>query len=522
MATKFMRSLVFTGTSNGSPKATYPLKLIYEFWGFCINGTASLSVPGGFATTTPFGGGLPGDFQGAATTIAVASNGATLPTGTINVLSTTGFPTSGTINVYSSTGTQVVTYTGGGGGGTTFTGCTGGTGTLTTGNNVTSSTLLTLGSDGYTNQTTVFRYDGYQDFFATSAPFTSNMVGKQLVTWKAGSGSSEDSIYNVIAFKSPSNIVVNVNNGGTPSAPDGYKPSFTTRSSINYRVVDVGVAGTVSGVTDGNFMVLQLDPTGINTGQANSQIQLIIAGGTNTRIDHKISPAGTWNGTTFSDATAQTTPNSPGGGIPFFNGSSGGTTQCLTLVGDKDFLIGHYRDANNAMGGSGVMWHFEIPERLYSATQDPNPVAVNFNGFGSSDKFDSTHTGYGYGGGFVMKCSDGIARNHRVTVRALSGDGNANISLGIAQIPGNALNDIRAGANTFNGNLLNSQGFLTLPGVVGQYALARARLRRVRFTNTFMPQFTRFSTSLGDFIQITQGVAIAWDKTVLPFTLFPF
>lgn len=520
MATKFCRTLIYTGTTNGAPKATYPLKAIYEFWGYAINGTASLTTPGGFAATTPFGGALPGDFQGVFTTIAVGSNGQTLPQAVIAVASTTGFATSGTIYVYTTTGTQTVTYTSIVG--NTFTGCSGGTGVMSTGNNVTSPSLITFGNDGYTNQTTNFQFSGTQNFFAASQPFTTAMVGKTLVTWKSGSGSSEDGLYNIIGFVSPTNILVNVNNGGTPSAPDGYKPSFTNRTSINYRVVDMGIAGATTGVADGNFMVLQLDPTGINTGQANSQIQLIIAGGTNTRIDHKISPAGTWNGTTFSDATTQTAPNAPSSSS-FFNSTAGGTTQQITLIGDKDFLIGHYRDTNNAMGTAGVVFHFEIPDRLYTQAQDPNPVVVNFNGFGATTQFTSTGTTHTYGGGWVMKCNDGTARAYKCSVRALNGDGNSNLTIvAVAQTPGNSLSDFRAGANVFTGNLLNSPGFLTLPGVVGQYSLARVRLRKVRFANIFMPQFTRFNTSSGDFILITQGVAIPWDKTVLPIDMFPF
>lgn len=65
------------------------------------------------------------------TTIAAGSNGVSLPTGTINVVSTTGFPASGTIFVTTSTGSYAVTYTGTTA--TSFTGCSGGTGTMSTG-----------------------------------------------------------------------------------------------------------------------------------------------------------------------------------------------------------------------------------------------------------------------------------------------------------------------------------------------------------------------------------------------------
>lgn len=66
------------------------------------------------------------------TTIAAGSNGATLPQATINVVSTTGFPTSGQILIQN----QVISYTGLTA--TTFTGCSGGNVVLATGNSVVS------------------------------------------------------------------------------------------------------------------------------------------------------------------------------------------------------------------------------------------------------------------------------------------------------------------------------------------------------------------------------------------------
>lgn len=65
-----------------------------------------------------------------ATTIAAGSNGAALPQATINVASTTGFPTAGTFNVIIGGTPRTITYTGLTG--TSFTGCTGGTGSLAT------------------------------------------------------------------------------------------------------------------------------------------------------------------------------------------------------------------------------------------------------------------------------------------------------------------------------------------------------------------------------------------------------
>lgn len=515
MALKFCRSLLYDTGVSAVAKVSHAMKFMYEFWGFCINGTASLTSPGGFAATTP--STMPGNFNGVATTIAVGSNGATLPQATINVVSTTGFPTSGTIFVFTSLGTQTVTYTNTTG--TTFTGCSGGLGTMSTGGNVTSSSLMTIGSDGYTNATTFFRFDGYQDFFAASGPFTSNMVGKAITLWKAGSNSSEDSIYKILAFKSATNIVINVNNGGTPSVVDGYKPSFTSRTSINYRVCDIHTAAQTT--ADGNYYVMQLDPTGINAGQANSQVKFTIAG-TQFNMQAQLSPGGTWNGSAFTDGTNTINPNY--GGVIMVGNTTTGLFS-MNLIGDKDFLIYH----NQWQGATYHNWmHLEIPERLYPQSLDPNPITISLNGNNSSDNipFSTVQTNAGYGGGFVMKThsSDGATavRNHRTTVKALIGDGNTSNLTSPANtpnIPGSALTDFRAGANPITGQLLVSSGFLTLPAVTGQYALARVRLRRVRFANAFMRTFTRFQSN-GDFILMSNGAALPWDKTILPYTLF--
>lgn len=515
---------IFVHSSTGTHAITYTGKTATSFTG-CSGGTGTLStgnIVNSFGATS-----VPGNMLGCATLIASGSNGASLPQATINVVSTATFPTSGTIYVYTNQGTQTVTYTGVTA--TSFTGCSGGGGTMSTGNNVTGASLMTLGSDGYTNATTVFRQDGYTDFYATNIQFTSNMVGKQLVMWKAGSNSSEDSIYNIIGFKDQNNLIINVNNGGTPSSiTDGYRPTVTTRSSINYRVIDIASAGA-TGVADGNFMVFQLDSTGINSGQANPQLQHIVAN-TNTRLDYNMSPEGNWNGTAFASLSSGVRqPNfaSAGSQQQAQNAGPSGPNMTITMIGDKDFFIGYGKD--QAHGSSaGFHWHWEIPERLYTQAQDPNPFAVSINGYNSVSSvnfFHSTGTTYGYGGGFVMRCNDNIYRTHRTTVRALVGDGDTNLLVvnnNFARPPGNTLSDFRTGANQWTGTLVNSSGFLTLPGVAGQYSLSRVRLRKVRFANTFMKVFTRFSTTNADWMLVTQGVSIPWDKTVIPLTIFTF
>lgn len=81
----------------------------------------------------------PNNISEAHTTIAVGSNGLSLPQATINVVNTgdfgaSYFPSSGTVKVVTAAGVQTVTYTGKSA--TSFTGCTGGAGLMTTGNKV--------------------------------------------------------------------------------------------------------------------------------------------------------------------------------------------------------------------------------------------------------------------------------------------------------------------------------------------------------------------------------------------------
>jgi len=81
------------------------------------------------------------------TFVSSLSDGVSLPTGTINVSSTSDFPSSGTLLVNTSAGVQTVNYAGRTS--TSFTGCTGGVGSMETGSNITGSpapSVLSIGS----------------------------------------------------------------------------------------------------------------------------------------------------------------------------------------------------------------------------------------------------------------------------------------------------------------------------------------------------------------------------------------
>lgn len=161
-------STTLSASSNATnlPQATInvsgnPITLGFPTSGYLNVSTTAVAVTGGLSngvslptstinvgTTAGFpstGGTIQVATTTNSTTIAAGSNGASLPgaggSSTINVASTTGFPTSGFIFVQSSTGTQLVGYTNTTG--TTFTGCTGGSGTMSTGGVVNGAVAVT-------------------------------------------------------------------------------------------------------------------------------------------------------------------------------------------------------------------------------------------------------------------------------------------------------------------------------------------------------------------------------------------
>jgi hypothetical protein len=245
---KFIRGMIYPNANNIFVGSTggiaWRMKWAYEFWGFCVNGTSSPTIPGGFA---PGGLSLPTNF-------------------------------------------------------------TGGT------------TLMASGTDGSHPAVSGDLFSGDCIFTSASAPFTTDMVGKALVMWKPASTSSEDSIYLITRVINSTQIVININTGGTPN-PTTKHPSMTSRSGVIFRVVDM-VSGVDCRYMNGSFMVMQTEASTINPGQGNSQFALTHQWDTSTNATNfgnvngalwavGIGASGSWNGTTFTVQTTTGTAVSP-------------------------------------------------------------------------------------------------------------------------------------------------------------------------------------------------------------------
>lgn len=509
---------------------TWRLKWIYEFWGFCINGTASPTVPGGFA----------------------ANNGTVLPTD----------------------------FTGG-------------------------TSLMASGTDGSYPNVSGDLFSGECLFTSPSATFTIAMTGKALVIWKPGSTSSEDSIYVITRVINSTQLMININTGGSPN-PTTKHPSMTARTGVCYRVVDMAVGHEAmangGAAALGSFMILELDAASINTNQGNvqgiSQIQLINStpGNTNgfaSNLGVALGGSGQWSGSSLSITaatnatpiaittasphgytTGQTVSIVGGGGNLNMNATwvisvtgpttftltgsvgngvytSGGVVYngfpndgyqgvntytltigsahtdgqtCVNMIGDKTFLISHIRCQDIGPGNNRLAIHLEIPKRLYPEGVDKHPIAVLVETITTGSLTTNSST-LSYGGGWNMRThsSDITAiRNFRTLTKSLYGDGTFGSSPLLGQgVFGQNISDYRIGYNTIAGTIPIAEGLLSQSNIATQFSFARAKLRTVRFTGTHVPSHHRIGLN-GDFIQLQNGICWPWDNTIIPQQLLLF
>lgn len=160
------------------------------------------------------------------------------------------------------------------------------------------TSLLATGTDGYHPAVSGDLFGGDCLFSSPSATFTPGMAGRIIAIWVPGSNSSEDSLYLISRVISSTQIVINVNSGGTPN-PTTKHPSMTARTGVFYRILDMetGAASLFNAAGNGNYMVFQTDAGTVNPGQANSQIQIVQLGiDQNAAMGAGISGTGNWAG----------------------------------------------------------------------------------------------------------------------------------------------------------------------------------------------------------------------------------
>ena len=382
-----------------------------------------------------------------------------------------------------------------------------------------SNVLLAAGNDGSTSFGTDI-FESLSTNFSTLA--SGSLIGKYLVTWIPGDASTDDSIYFIKSVEDVNHIRVDIHTGGTRRL--GNHPCFWDRQTISFRIVDIVAACQVPGWTtymSSAYMVLQL-PTAprVNSGQSEPQVKFLhhtssVTGGEGD-FGLVFSPSGSWNGSTFSDGTPEVTSS-------WFNSTGNVGQSTYTFIGSGDFLIAEARafvpgPQDTFTAGSG--FHIEVPQRMYSQQADPNPLAwVMWQNAVPSQVAAS------YYNGFQMVGRDNNVHNWTTLVRSLGGTsvradytGNA---YGTGQwqqfgLPAFRFNQISY--DSYNDQYITTDGVLSL-STPGQFSLARARLRRVRFTTNDIQRGGRIGdpiTEAGAWVAVANGILWPWDDSLLP------
>lgn len=426
LTSKFVRAHFVSPTLSTTVANRWVFKLVYEFWGFCVNGGDSLTVPGGFASS-----GSVNPLSGA-------------------VIFPAGFESGSTV-------------------------------------------LLASGSDGMTDA-------GMPFFNVTNPIFSSSYVGKHLVTWKSGSTSTDDSVYEITQWLNSSSIRVKVYQGGTPYS-SSLHPAFDQRTQVKYRVIDFNAAANLSGYTNNDGLVLQFNGAGlVNTGQLNSQCRLRHT--TAPGLGITASPSGSWTpiSGTFTDPSVEST------GTWSFVGPG-----YISLWGAQDYIIVHAKGNASAL----PMWyHIEIPARLYPQQMDPNVITW------LHAQATPEHTNY-EGQMRMLSPTDGATRSWSMLVRSQVG-ANWHITMFPAPYAIRTLTNGRwnnVWFNPFTNKFVLVDSVLALTNVSQQFCLARVRVRRVRFTALIIPKMQRLGDH-GEWLFTEHGILWPWDNAVLPYNLF--
>lgn len=243
-----------------------------------------------------------------------------LPTGTFNVVSTNDFPTSGTFAV----GGQTVTYTGKTA--TSFTGCTGGTGTQAAGLVVSVDVPVTLANTGVIASTVVVKR---ADTLAVINPGNYNIAQSA----DPNTTVTGDELYTIARVSSPTAVATNViGSAGNPSGTYVYAYSWVTAAGETGLSPD---SASVSPSAQQVTVTLPANSAG-PTGTSGKNVYR-----KRTTGDNSYHMVGTTASTTFSDNILNSAAE-----ISAAQGQIGGTPYTGLNIGDNLFVAYSYTNQN--------------------------------------------------------------------------------------------------------------------------------------------------------------------------------
>lgn len=471
---KFLR--YFDAPSMGNQPAMFGLwlRLLYEFWGFCVNGSNDLRFPGGFPT---------------------GSTSTTFLTGVINM--PVNWESGSTVLLYSNSD------------GSTVNGLP-----YFTGSNFLASHVgkwLTTWKSGSSSTD-----DGIYlitKLYGPPGTLTSSVIGVDInMGGTPFSGNLKPSFtdrtnvnYRIIDYSSTAvnttyttqNFIVLQLNG----AP--YVNLGQANSQVKLRLA------TFRGDTSPRGVAILLSPSG-SWGVSGSSV------GFNEGLTGGNSLGGDSVGASVASNIGEFGPNS-GNSFDWANGGNG--TQCINIIAAQDYFNVFSRGAQ-ASYSSG--FHVEIPQRLYPFSKDPNPIT----GMGHTGLYTTFTNGYGYGYGFhqvnaaLQPLRGWLACHHQT-----GDDFNSNAYPGIQFVCSQCLQSMGNGFynniwfNPFTNKFSFSDAIYGTTESASHHTLARFRIRRARFIAPIIPSMQRLGDR-GEWLHTFNGVLWPWDNAVMPGTIF--
>lgn len=367
-----------------------------------------------------------------------------------------------------------------------------------------SGSLIMSGSSAYTNLGDSYFYDDSADFSIDS----NSIKGKHLVAWVSGSESTDDSIYQIKKVFNSGTLLVDTSTGGTPYS-SSLRPLFTTRTNVNYRIVDIAETATTIAKLSGSGLVMSLPAASvINDLQESPQFRIGFTADAGDEVEFSISPSGSWNGTDFGSNGKII--NS----LDYFDVSSA-QRGYITLISADDFMFSNIHGSwfTNVAKSSG--FHIEIPQRLYTQEEDPNPIVVTFYG---NQTLETSKTSISFGHlGYRMF-------NHITDTvdvwqpQCLSPTGP--VFHGTFFNNTGQLSGLRPGKWSGVGHDQHTDEFFVTDIILSYildpsfFAAHRVRIRRLKLTSDLMPNYSRLGLN-GEWIKLNNGILVPWDGSSL-------
>lgn len=343
-------------------------------------------------------------------------------------------------------------------------------------------------------------------------------VGKHIVMWKPGEEHVDDSIYEIISVLNDNTAVVNINSGGG-TLSRGHKLTFSTRDNIYFRVIDFSAVASITGWADDQDMVLTFSgSSNVNADQQNSQVNLINDAISVPAFRLQASPSGSWDGSTFSDATQIVSP------LPDIAPFTNASQYFSYLAASSDHLICYTNVNSQSTEITG--FHIEIPQRLHPKMFNPNPMAFMPVSRAKLHWAHNTNAGLGtiqsYGLNMHFILPSGTAKKllpaHKQYLPSLATD------IGQDPLWYNFIDtDFQQGGRhyTFDKNIFNnsrlSSDVIYYDNTSGSFSFASARLRKARTCNGEIPIGLRFGRN---WIHFRRGVLLPWDGSDVPLRMF--